>query len=437
MLYWTTIISACLDGASLYVFHQVILGKKNAHFQFYWTLLFYALAEIGCNILVYSLYGNTSLYATLIRISLSISITFSLSFFFKGNINVRIFSTLSFITIACLSENLVAKFIQNILLIDISNPSISEISFSGISLITDAILFVLSMILRLFVKEETIIHSKTYTMILLIVPLLSICVLLSKPLLIINISMPKTYFMLDSFLLFINIVNYILLQNVLQSEELQTQLEIQSEQLEYQKNKYQQLGEAYKNIRSFMHDTKKHLFYIENCVNEKKYDEIIPYSREIMQNLESRYCTINTGNLVIDAFVSNLLLQTKRLGITLHTNLNIDNRIIPVNDYHLTIILGNLLDNALNACKDQTNAYIKVTIQTVSDTFTIHITNTYAIADPDQTPKDFDNIDFIHGYGLKNVKKSVSAYNGICMVQCENDIYSVTAIIPLYPVNKN
>lgn len=234
-----------------------------------------------------------------------------------------------------------------------------------------------------------------------------------------------------------SLCNNILLQNVLQSEELQTQLEIQSEQLEYQKNKYQQLGEAYKNIRSFMHDTKKHLFYIENCVNEKKYDEIIPYSREIMQDLESRYCTINTGNLVIDAFVSNLLLQTKRLGITLHTNLNIDNRIIPVNDYHLTIILGNLLDNALNACKVQTNAYIKVTIQTVSDTFTIHITNTYVIADSDQTPKDFDNMDFIHGYGLKNVKKSVSAYNGICMVQCENDIYSVTAIIPLYPVNKN
>ena len=59
-----------------------------------------------------------------------------------------------------------------------------------------------------------------------------------------------------------------------------------------------------------------------------------------MHDLESRYCTINTGNLVIDAFVSNLLLQTKAQGITLHTNLKFDKATIPVNDYHLTIILG-------------------------------------------------------------------------------------------------
>ena len=45
---------------------------------------------------------------------------------------------------------------------------------------------------------------------------------------------------------------------------------------------------------------------MESCVNNKKYDDIIPYSREIMHDLESRYCTINTGNLVVDAFVSNL-----------------------------------------------------------------------------------------------------------------------------------
>ena len=29
------------------------------------------------------------------------------------------------------------------------------------------------------------------------------------------------------------------------------------------------------------------LFYIENCVTEKKYDDIIPYSKEIMHDLES------------------------------------------------------------------------------------------------------------------------------------------------------
>lgn len=184
-----------------------------------------------------------------------------------------------------------------------------------------------------------------------------------------------------AFILFTNIVNYILFYNVLENEELRLQLSVQKEQIEFQRNKYEQLGAAYKNIRSFMHDTKKHLFYIENCVSEKKYDDIIPYSKQIMHDLESRYCTINTGNLVVDAFVSNLLLQVKTQGITLHTNLKFDNLTIPVNDYHLTIILGNLLDNALNACNGQIGAQIKVAIRTVDGTFTIHVANTYVIAD--------------------------------------------------------
>ncbi|MDE6635051.1 MAG: GHKL domain-containing protein [Lachnospiraceae bacterium] len=171
---------------------------------------------------------------------------------------------------------------------------------------------------------------------------------------------------------------------------------------------------------------------IENCVKNEDYDLIIPYAQTTMEDLESRYCTINTGNLVIDSFVSNLLLQTKKHGITLHTNLKIDNNIIPLSDYHMTVILRNLLDNALNACLEQNDGTINLTIQTVEDTFTIHITNTYVCA-PDNNAllEDIDNFDFIHGYGLKNVKTSTLYYHGVCLIDYKNDIYSVTVIIPL------
>lgn len=112
-------------------------------------------------------------------------------------------------------------------------------------------------------------------------------------------------------------------------------------------------------------------------------------------------------------------------------NCVIDNSTIPVNDYHLTIILGNLLDNALNACNGQIGAQIKVAIRTVDGTFTIHIANTYVIADSQKSPNDFDKIDFIHGYGLKNVKDSAEACGGFCVIHHENDVYSAIVIIPI------
>ena len=95
------------------------------------------------------------------------------------------------------------------------------------------------------------------------------------------------------------------------------------------------------------------------------------------------------------------------------------------------IILGNLLDNALNACKNQLNAKIKVSLRTADDNFSIHVANTYVITSSDKAPEDFESTDFIHGYGLKNVKNSAGTCGGFCVIQHENDIYSVTVIVPM------
>lgn len=430
------LIDSVVGGTSTFIFFQTILGKKKSKLPYYLILFTYILSFIAYTALTSVLSGNTSIFATIIRLNISMLLMFILSFLFHSNMITRILVAISYPILVSVFEYFSYYIITSIYSYNATENVMDILVFSSISLTANLLLFFFSMLLRLIWEKQTLVHSFTYTLILLVIPALSICLLLSKPILYLNINLPSTYFILTAFVLFINLMNYILLYNVLQTEELRFQIAVQNEQLEYQRNKYQQLGEAYKNIRSFMHDTKKHLFYIESCVNEKNYDEIIPYSKEIMHDLESRYCTINTGNLVVDAFVSNLLLQTKRFGITLHTNLKIDNTTIPVNDYHLTIILGNLLDNALNACKNQIGAQITVAVRTVDGTFTVHVANTYVITDSNKEPRDFENIDFIHGYGLKNVKDSAAACGGFCVIQHENNIYSATVIIPLLSPDK-
>lgn len=431
MTNYIPIIDSFFKGVLFYIFCQAIINKKISILPYYVTFIIFSVCNIVYGLFTTNLLGNTSIHATIIRISISIILHFSYCFLFKTNIKTKIFITISYMILITITEELSFYFISSIYSLNFTGEKIDLLIFNSISLISNLFMFVITMIIYLLKKKHTEICSTIYTIFLLIIPTCSLCLVMSKPFFDLNISMPVTYFILISFLLFINMLNYILLQNVLRTEDLQSEIKILSEQIEYQKNKYQQLGESYKNIRSFMHDTKKHLFYIENCVNEKKYDEIIPYSKNTIHDLESRYCTINTGNLVIDSFVSNLLLQTKRHGITLYTNLKIDTNTIPINDYHMTIILGNLLDNALNACLQQNGGEIKVSIQTIENTFTIHVTNTYNSSEIKLFQKNIDSIDFIHGYGLKNVKNSISHYDGICVIQCENDIYSVTSVVPL------
>lgn len=263
----------------------------------------------------------------------------------------------------------------------------------------------------------------------MIIPLLSCTLVLLPTFFSLNKTNPNTYLILVIFLLIINIVNYILLQSVLKAESLAQEAGQLTEQVNYQRQKYQQLGDAYKNIRGFMHDIKKHLFYIETCVNEEHYDRIIPYARETMSDLEARYCTVNTGNLVIDAFISNLMLRTARHNIKLTTKLKIDNDLVPCDDYHMTIILGNLLDNALNACLEEQSGEININIQTIEHTFTIYITNTYHFLS-EKTTGRYRKSGLYSWIWFEECKKSAEACGGFCLINYENGIYSVTVIIP-------
>ena len=100
-----------------------------------------------------------------------------------------------------------------------------------------------------------------------------------------------------------------------------------------------------------MHDTKKHYFYIEECVKKGNYDVIEDYLKKSMEDIEQSYNRINTGNLVIDAFVSNHMSIAEKENIEFRTDIQVSLSNIQIDDYDFSIILGNLLDNCLNAVK--------------------------------------------------------------------------------------
>jgi signal transduction histidine kinase len=432
--------SDCFSGILSFIFLRTIFSKKASKLPVPALLFLFCAVQVLCRAMESLLPDTSSVFRVLIHTSAGAIVIFLLSFFFAASFSGRILAAVSYSAVQFLCERFSGYVIEKnhasqvVLDIDTLQTQLPDILLSEISLLSDLLIFFFLMLLKLFFHKHLEHGSRAYAG-LLLTPLLSICLALSPSIFYLNLMMPRTYLLLIVFLLFINVLNYVFIQYAAQTQQLRTQVSILSDQITYQNQKYMQLSEAYKNIRSFMHDTKKHLFFIESCVRDKKYDNIISYSQNMQEDLASRYCTFNTGNLVIDAFASNLLLQTKKYGITLSANLKVEAAIIPVNDYHLTIILGNLIDNALNACMQQSGGEINLTIQTVNDTFTIYIANTFL---PERMPHmghtrsmDIENVDFIHGYGLKNVKDSVAACQGICLIRCEDDLYTVTVIVPI------
>lgn len=424
-------LSMLFDNFILYIFYQTMFEKKRESIPKYAVVVPFILSDLIYWFFASNVIGESTFGASMMRSALTVLLNAAISMFFRSTIVYRMLVVFSYIALINISENLAYYIIVHFTGLSAGLDDLPYKAFIAISLVSNLIILFFTMILNLCRKLKSGIRSRTYTLLLLVVPAMS-CVLTFLPSFFkMNFIEPEAYLTLVVFLLIMNITNYVLLQNVLKAEALSQESKVLQQQMQFQKNKYQQLSDAYKNIRGFMHDTKKHLFYIEQCVNEERYDRIIPYTRETMLDLESRYCSINTGNLVIDSFVSNVILQASSNGIHINTRLRVEKDLIPCDDYHMTIILGNLLDNAMNACTGQTGGTINLDIQTVDNSFVIHITNTYHAPPDEKLPDNFDNFDFIHGYGLKNVKRSAEECGGFCLIDYEDGLYSITVIVPL------
>lgn len=230
-----------------------------------------------------------------------------------------------------------------------------------------------------------------------------------------------------------NIVNYYLLNNVFQVMRLRERENQLIQQIEFQTNKYEQISSAYRNTRSLLHDTKKHYLYIQNCVSQKEYSKVNDYLSEALQHLEHSYSRIHTGNLVIDAFVSSYMEMAKQENIDFITNIQVVAEQIPTDDYDLCVILGNLLDNSINACRlipPSEKKTIEIELLTLAQEFVIHVTNTQ-YQNPLKKAPCSTSEELYHGYGVTNIRKLTEKYDGSYSCFSEKQSFETIIVIPI------
>ena len=146
-------------------------------------------------------------------------------------------------------------------------------------------------------------------------------------------------------------------------------------------------------------------------------------------DLNKRITLIDTGNLVIDSFVTNYITTAKNKNILFEYSIDFNKDDVPIENYDLCIILGNLLDNSFEACqriKSINDKKILLKIHVQDNFFVIYIANTYDQEEHSNTKKD----EFIHGYGTLNVKNIVDKHHGFYYAKAE-DVYEATVSLPL------
>ena len=430
MFYIINIITSLFEILTMIIYFESILGKPKSNIPKWLFYLLITIIEISGIYLTFVKSEDTSLSKNKLFMFVNLTAYFLISLFYEVRFfRHRIFATISFYIISALSELIFAMlfFSLNNEFKNKSNIYIdTAITFGG-SIITFLIVILISAYTRRKSKKVTL----KYTVLLLSTPLLSSFIIITISSLLVNIQVYSISLLCSIFaLLFINITNFYLLESILNNYAKDEQIFIMENQVKEQNEKFNQLSDAYRQTRRIIHDVKQHNNYIINCIRKGDYDSIEEVLNINIKEIENKYIFSNTGNLVIDTFVNNYAVTCKEQYVDFQYELTVDCEKIPMPDYDLCIIIGNLLDNSLEANRHISNnneKYIKLIISTREKFFVIKISNPITIPHMNN-----DNSDLYHGYGITNIRLITEKYNGLYNCQIRDD-YCTTICIPIPP----
>ncbi|MPN09045.1 hypothetical protein SDC9_156333 [bioreactor metagenome] len=196
--------------------------------------------------------------------------------------------------------------------------------------------------------------------------------------------------------------------------------------IELQTQYFDVLTEHQRKTDALWHDMKKHISLMKSLLNDGHQDITSEYIHKLETEMSDKIKIIRTEYPVLSALLTEQKQRAKKADIPfdIHVRLGSELKIEPVD---LCVILGNLFDNALDACSllpPEANKNISTSIGQRNNAVAIVFENTYM---PTTKPRIRSGK---HGLGLKNVRQAISKYNGQMVISEENNIFKASIVFP-------
>ena len=206
-------------------------------------------------------------------------------------------------------------------------------------------------------------------------------------------------------LLFINFLNFYIYNLEQESFKAQHKLKlIETSNYAYQ-NQIKIMNESQQKIRFLRHDFYRHINKLKNLSEENDVQSIKQYLNEMEDAVVVKKEYSKTGNDDVDSLLNYELSLAAEFGAEIIYDVNLPEK-LNISSFDITIILGNLMDNAIEALRNSEKKLLKVNIQFNKGIIRIDIENSY---DP-KYKKKHDGRE--HGIGLLSVENNLQKYHG-------------------------
>lgn len=195
----------------------------------------------------------------------------------------------------------------------------------------------------------------------------------------------------------------------------------------------EEVQELYANMRGWRHDYHDHLQALKAYLDNQDTAAARQYLNELEDKLDAVDPLVHSGNAMLDAIVNAKLTLAERLHIPVNEKVIVGNTPL-IKDVDLVVILGNLLDNAIEAISEQPpheKRQLRLYIGIVKQQFYISVTNTRPadqVIDYQYASTKSDK----RGLGIRRVNKLVAKYNGMINRQYEASVFVTEIAIPIH-----
>ena len=229
-------------------------------------------------------------------------------------------------------------------------------------------------------------------------------------------------------LIFANISVFYIIDKINEMAQAKEKLLFTENHIANQAIHYQELYNYQNELRVFRHDIRNRLFSLMAMVKDGQADKAVQIMENNLNWLEEMNGNIvNSGNPIIDALLQSKLHLAKEKKIKLNLQIKLAGE-IKVDELELAIVLGNALDNAIEATEkvpDKDKKFINLNLMSTDDRISMTVTN--PVKDDVNTEKlkttkpDKRN----HGFGTQSIRTVAHRYDGVAEFKCEDKMFTV------------
>mgnify|MGYP001127401255 FL=1 len=227
-------------------------------------------------------------------------------------------------------------------------------------------------------------------------------------------------------LLYINLVICFYTETIKTAYNERHMRELAEQQLQIQVSYYEKEQQARDATRALWHDIKKYTNATQDLFQHGDMENAVQSLQQATTVLFEIHQTVDVGNAVVNGILERALEQVQNQGISLDFDVWVSDQ-LPISAVDLYIIMGNTVDNAIEACQQVPAAdspTISLTLRQQNHTLFYAIDNPIP-AKQGKKPGD------VHGYGIRNVKNCVAKYHGTTTVSKQDGVFSVQIQLPL------